>query len=102
VTGQPVDRDALVEIVRLPVVPGGLDDLLAFLDGNPYFTRPELAAVRVLVTGDGTEVLLLLDWAGPGASQVALVSPEGVALVEGLGPLLAGPPVTAHHWEVRR
>jgi hypothetical protein len=101
VTRQQVHPDALVEIVRLPVAAGGLDDLLAFLDGNPYFARPELAAMRVLVTGDGTEVLLVLDWAGPGASEVALVSPEGVALVEGLGALLTGPPLTAYHWEVR-
>ena len=86
---------ALVEIVRLPVAAGGLDDLTRFLDGHPYFAQPELTGFRILVAD--AEVVLILDWSKPGASERALTSSAGVALLGGLGKLLSRPPVIAHY-----
>lgn len=88
---------ALVEIVRLPVAGGRLGDLTQFLDGHPYFAQPELSAWRILAAGDDSEIVLVLDWSGPGVSERALGSPAGVALVEGLKALLSGPPAIAYY-----
>jgi hypothetical protein len=90
----------LVEIVRLPVTSERLDTLVSFLEGHAYFAQPELASSRVLVAGQGSEVVLVLDWKEPGAAKRALTSPVGVTLVEGLGELLSGPPAAVHYREL--
>jgi hypothetical protein len=88
---------ALVEIVRLPVAAGHLGALARFLDGHPYFAQPELTAWRILTASDDSEVVLVIDWSAPGASERALTSPAGVALVDGLQALLSGPPAIAYY-----
>lgn len=87
----------LVEIVRLPLGSCSPNDLVRFLDGHAYFAQPELAASRILAAADGSEVVLVLDWSEPGASERALTSPAGKSLVEGLQPLLSGPPAIAYY-----
>lgn len=87
----------LAEIVRLPVAGDGLDALARFLEGHAYFAQPELTAFRLLFASDGSEVVLVLDWSEPGASERALTSPAGKSLVEGLQALLSGPPAIAYY-----
>jgi heme-degrading monooxygenase HmoA len=85
------------EIVRLPVRPGGQTAVASYLSGQVYFGQPGLRAHRILRAAERAEVALILDWESREAAQAALHSAIGQSFVEGLTPMLAGPPELAYY-----
>lgn len=85
------------EIVRLRAPLGDQESLLSYLSGHAYFEQTGLQSYRVLRHNEGEEVVLVLDWEAPESGPAAISSPVGQAFVEGLMPLLSGPPELGYY-----
>ena len=92
------DAPPVVEIVRLPVSPERIDEVIALLEQHPYFDHDDLNAHRVLVS-DQDEIVLVIDWKHPESPGSALSSPAGSSLAAALGEKLRGAPQPAYYME---
>ncbi len=89
-----------MEIVRLPVIGDRRQELLTLLQTHSYFAQTDIATYRILTAGENDEVVLLIDWADPGAPERALASSAGVDFLERVRSILSGPPIISYHRSV--
>jgi hypothetical protein len=81
-----------LEIVRLPVREGTEDEVVAYLEGDPYFGQSGLLSHRILVGSDEPQIALILEWESRELSHAAIATEIGQTFLSGLQPKLAGAP----------
>lgn len=83
-----------IEIVRIPVDPARMPELVSVLEGarDGYLAGPACVGVELLTSADSADVAAIVRWSSAQAHEAALRSMDAALFFKAVMGLASGPP----------